>query len=137
MTNLSQSLSLCHLNIRSIKKNLSNFVTYMDFLGFRFSIIGLTETWMRYGICDLYGIEGYELFEKHRPTTAGGDVRLFIAQKLEYTKRDDLRYFDDMGDMISQSFFLDPVTPQEIAEIIKSLKNGAPGYDEINRFCCC
>ena len=37
-----------------------------------------------------------------------------------------------MGDMISQSLFLDPVTPQEIAEIIKSLKNGAPGYDEIN-----
>ena len=37
-----------------------------------------------------------------------------------------------MGDMISQSLFLDPVTPQEIAEIIKSLKNGAHGYDEIN-----
>ena len=37
-----------------------------------------------------------------------------------------------MGDMISQSLFLDPVTPQEIVEIIKSLKNGAPGYDEIN-----
>ena len=42
MANLSQSLSLCHLNIRSIKKNLSNFVTCMDCLGFRFSIIGLT-----------------------------------------------------------------------------------------------
>ena len=37
-----------------------------------------------------------------------------------------------MGDMISQSLFLDPVTPQEIVEIIKSLKTGAPGYDEIN-----
>ena len=37
-----------------------------------------------------------------------------------------------MGDMISQSLFLDLVTPQEITEIIKSLKNGAPGYDEIN-----
>ena len=34
--------------------------------------------------------------------------------------------------MISQSLFLDPVTPQEIAEIIKSLKNGAPDYDDIN-----
>ena len=37
-----------------------------------------------------------------------------------------------MGDMISQSLFLDPVTHQEIAEIIKSPKNGAPGNDEIN-----
>ena len=37
-----------------------------------------------------------------------------------------------MGDMMSQSLFLDPVTPQVIAEIIKSLTNGAPGYDEIH-----
>ena len=58
MANLSQSLSLWHLNIRSIKFFLSNFVTYMDCLGFRFSIIGLTETWMKDYKCDLYGIEG-------------------------------------------------------------------------------
>ena len=37
-----------------------------------------------------------------------------------------------MGDMISPSLFLDPITPQKIAEMIKSLKNGAPWYDEIN-----
>ena len=43
MANLSQSLSLCHLNIRSIKKNLSNFITYMDCLGFRFSIMVLRK----------------------------------------------------------------------------------------------
>ena len=101
MANLSQSLSLCHLNIRSIKKNLSNFVTYMDCLGFRFSIIGLSETWMKDDICDLYGIEGYELFEKHRPTKAGGGVGLFIAQNVEYTKRDDLCFFDDYIECVS------------------------------------
>ena len=101
MANLSQSLSFCHLNIRSIKKNLSNFVTYMDCLGFRFSIIGLTESWMKDDICDLYCIEDYELFEKHRPTKAGGGVWIFIAQKVEYTKRDDLCYFDDYIECVS------------------------------------
>ena len=101
MANLSQSLSLCHLNIRSIKKKISNFVTYMDCLGFRFSIISLTETWMKYDICNLYGIEGYELFEKHRLTKAGGGVGLFIAQNVEYTKRDDLYFFDDYIECVS------------------------------------
>ena len=38
----------------------------MNYLSFRFPIIGFTENWMRDDICDLYGIEGYELFEKHR-----------------------------------------------------------------------
>ena len=62
----------------------------MDCLGFRSSIIGLTETLIKDDICDLYGIEGYELFEKHRPTKAGVGVGLFVARKVEYTKCDDL-----------------------------------------------
>ena len=61
---------------------------------------------MKDDICDLYGIEGYELFEKYRPTKAGGGgggggVGLFIAQKVEYTKRDDLCFFDDYIECVS------------------------------------
>ena len=37
-----------------------------------------------------------------------------------------------MGDPIKKSIFLCPVTSSEISEILRSLKNGAPGYDEIN-----
>ena len=44
------------------KQNLSNFVTCLKCLSFEFSIIWLMETWMRYDICELYNIEGYELF---------------------------------------------------------------------------
>ena len=52
-----------------------------------------------------------------------------LAKRIPNVSTSPGRY---MRDMISQSLFLDPVTPQEIAEIIKSLNNGAPGYDEIN-----
>ena len=37
-----------------------------------------------------------------------------------------------MGDPIKNSIFLCPVTSSEISEILRSLKNGAPDYDEIN-----
>ena len=37
-----------------------------------------------------------------------------------------------MGDPIKNSIFLCPVTSSEISEILRSLKNGTPGYDEIN-----
>ena len=38
----------------------------MDCLGFRFYIIGLTETWVKMKYA-LYGIEGYELLENIVP----------------------------------------------------------------------
>ena len=36
-----------------------------------------------------------------------------------------------LGDMNKYSIFLEPVTQKEIHDIIKSLKDGAPGHDEI------
>ena len=39
---------------------------------------------------------------------------------------------DFMGQPLTNSIFLSDVTSDEIHIIIKSLKNGAPGYDEIN-----
>ena len=95
------TLSFCHLNIRSIKQTLSNFVTYLKCLSFGFSIIGLTETWMRDDICDLHSIEGYELFEKHRSNKSGSGVGLFVAEKMEFVKRNDLCYFDDCIECVS------------------------------------
>ena len=41
---------------------------------------------------------------------------------------------DFMGDRLIESIYLEPVTCMEIDQIIKELKNGAPGYDEITAF---
>ena len=43
-TSVHQSLSLCHLNIRSMQQNLSEFASYIESLSFAFSVIGLSET---------------------------------------------------------------------------------------------
>ena len=44
-----------------------------------------------------------------------------------------------LGDVNKYSIFLEPVTQKEIHDIIKSLKDGAPGHDEITahitKFC--
>ena len=52
-----------------------------------------------------------------------------LAKRIPIVKTLPCRY---MGDVVQQSLFLDPVTPEEITKIIKSLKNGALGSDEIN-----
>ena len=59
------SFSLCHVNIRSIKANITDFENYLNMMNIDFSIIGVTETWLSDVTCNFYSLEGYE----HRPCT--------------------------------------------------------------------
>ncbi|CAH3034759.1 unnamed protein product, partial [Porites lobata] len=44
---VNNCLSLLHLNIRSLHRNLDSLTTLLKNLEFRFSVIGITETWPR------------------------------------------------------------------------------------------
>ena len=52
-----------------------------------------------------------------------------LAKKIPYQ---DISHLDFMGPPLVNSIFLTHVTNAEICEILKSLKNGAAGHDEIN-----
>jgi hypothetical protein len=41
------SFSLFHLNIRSLERNLSNLTNLLSTLNIEFSVIGITETWLK------------------------------------------------------------------------------------------
>ena len=45
--NISNELSLLHLNVRSIKNKYDELCDYLKSLKIDFSIIGLTETWLK------------------------------------------------------------------------------------------
>ena len=72
--NLSKVFSLCHVNIRSLKANLPAFEICLQNMNFKFSAIGISETWFRDCNCDLYKIEGYNFVEAHRPWKIGGGL---------------------------------------------------------------
>ena len=88
------SFSLCHINIRSIKANLGDFDNYMRMLNLDFSIIGVTETWLNDINYDLYGLDGYELIERHRANKMGGGTGLFLRNGVSYKTRADLTTFE-------------------------------------------
>ena len=48
--------SICHLNIRSLSKNLADFINFMECLDFKFSVFAFSETWLKDNNCDVYGI---------------------------------------------------------------------------------
>ena len=93
-TNAKDMFSMCHLNIRSISKNLSSFENYLETIQYNFTMIGLTETWLNDTNYDLYGLQGYNFVEQHR-SSLGGGVALCVMKHLNYIERPDLALYDN------------------------------------------
>ena len=74
---------------------LLTFQSYLNTLDHHFSIIGLTETWLKPLNVSVYGIEGYNHVGITRENTKGGGVSLFISQEFVYSEMNDLCMITD------------------------------------------
>ena len=84
------SFSLIHLNIRSAARNMSKFESYLSNLDHRFSIIALSENWLKDHNHSLYDMYGYQSEHRYRPLRGGGGVSLLVKSDIEYFVRNDL-----------------------------------------------
>ena len=98
-----QTLSLLHLNIRSVPKNLNDLKAYVASLNVEFTVIGLSETWISDSNVGLYGIEGYSMEEVHRSNRTGGGVSIYIKNSYKYVRK----YEFDGGNQFFESVFID------------------------------
>ena len=57
---------------------------------YNFSVIGLSQTWLRDYNCKLYNIYAYTFTEVHRSEKAGGWVRVFGRENVPYRVRNDM-----------------------------------------------
>ena len=89
-SNGKNTFSICHNNIRSIKKNIAKLEAFLDLLDHEFTVLGLTETWLCEDDHDLYQPKGYTVIENHRDSRIGGGVALCIRYYLSVTKRPDI-----------------------------------------------
>ena len=88
-------LSLCHVNIRSARKNLGDFENNLNMLNHDFTIIGLSETWLNDNDSDLYGLYGYKVIGHHRVNRAGGGVAVCVQDHVCFKERPDLSHFSE------------------------------------------
>jgi hypothetical protein len=70
----SSLFTVMHLNIRSLTRNLPE---YLLCLAHKFSIIGLSETWLNENSC-LTQIPGYNFISQNRIGKSGGGVRCLL-----------------------------------------------------------
>ena len=87
-------LSLFHLNIKSISKHYDELELYLNSLDFKFSFIGLSETWLDDNKEEFYDLNGYSSVNRYRKNKKGGGVSLHIQNGIPFILRNDLDYFD-------------------------------------------
>ena len=71
------------------------FESFIDNLQGKFSIIGLTETWLTPVNADLHTLPGYCHVYRCRQGRQGGGVSLFISNNLPFIVRQDLTVLTD------------------------------------------
>lgn len=78
------SLSISHINIRSLNKNIDRFnLFYKNILDHDFSVIGVSEIW-QLPDKDIFQIDGYNFEYKSRESGRGGGVAAYIKSNLRY-----------------------------------------------------
>ena len=60
-----------------------------------FTVIGLSETWLKDADSDLYGLSGYKVMGHHRVNRAGGGSAVCVQDHVYFKERPDLSYFDE------------------------------------------
>ena len=98
--NSSGNFAIIHTNIRSIPKNLSTFENYLSTLDIRFTVIGITETWLNANNSDFFYLNGYTGEHAYRQNRSGGGVSIFVRSETDYTLRSDLNTFSNCMESI-------------------------------------
>ena len=104
MNTNDDTLSLLHLNIRSINKNSDSLQLVLDNSKHKSpSVIGLTETWLSCDSSQSFSLPDFHLIANNRQNRPGGGVGLYISDKYHYIVHEQLNCMDD----IVESLFIE------------------------------
>ena len=74
-------LSLFHLNIKSLPKHYDELQIFLKSLEHKFSIVGLTVTWLDENKHDLYDLPDYNCIHRYREGRRGGGGGVTMFEK--------------------------------------------------------
>ena len=94
------SFSVLSLNIRSIRKNFSSFLSFLTLLTFKFSVIILCETWLSDGTDFGFSIDGYKSVGVNR-NIFGGGIKLYYSEMYNIEIIDAMTYVRDYIEVVS------------------------------------
>ena len=89
ITNLNMGFSMLHINIRSLKNKMDDFQTFLANTGTSWSVICISEIWLKSDILKYYNLDNYNLFASCRERGREGEQQymstVVLQQKGEMT----------------------------------------------------
>lgn len=96
---VEEHFSILHINARSVKNKHDDIITLLQRSGADWSVICVSETWLKEDIVQFYDIDNYTLFASCRKTGEGGGTAIYINNTFEAIRRSDLEF-----EMIESTF---------------------------------
>ena len=87
---IGNGLSIIHLNARSLKNKFDIFKIFLKNSGVEWSIICVSETWLKDDLLKYYNLEKYNLFVSCRDTGEGGGTAIYVIKSLQVKQRQEL-----------------------------------------------
>jgi len=88
-TNIILALFSLRLNTRILSNNFNNLTDLLACLDIKFSMIGISDTWLISECSHSTDIEGYKFLHKQLQNRTGGEVALYLSNDLEFKHCDD------------------------------------------------
>ena len=85
-----QGFSILHVNARSLKNKMDSFLTFLHASGVEWSVICVSETWLKKDILSYFNIDDYDLFASCREAMEGGGTAVYVHKKYSAKGRQDL-----------------------------------------------
>ena len=98
------SLSILHVNIRSMSKNFEKLKLMLNECNYNFSIICLTETWCSdesFRNDSTLHLPQYNSVHLERKNKRGGGICIFINEKLLFKRREDFSISEEANETLS------------------------------------
>ena len=87
---LLDSLSLIHMNVRSMKNKFDDICNFLA-MGTEWDIVLISEIWVKSDLIQFYQLESYNLFATCRSIGEGGGTAIYVHKKHDCIERDDLK----------------------------------------------
>ena len=118
--------SIFHLNVRSLVKNHEDLSPLLANIDHKFSVLAITETWIKDDDPYDLNFDGYNSISNHRSDRTGGGVGLYIDEKLTYQV---LTEYNISNSSVFESLFVEICIPNNKNILIGAIycpPNGNP-----------
>ena len=86
----NDEFSVIHINARSMKNKFDDIQNLLAVSGVNWSLICISETWLKQNQIEHFNMEGYNVFASCRENSEGGGTLIYVNKRYDVKERKDL-----------------------------------------------